>query len=198
MSKVPFDEYEVAELKPGAGHWRNSFDSRYLRHFWLAGKSRIVTITKVQELISKNSRTKETKKQLLITLAEAEKPWSTNVTNCGIIEMLLAEPDPSKWVGARLELYPTKTRGPAGDMVDCIRVREKLPEATRKTEKPKHRQEVSQYIHGMKEAKSIADMDAVMDRVVDDNELTSEETALLLDANKKRRSQLDPANQGAA
>jgi hypothetical protein len=195
--KVPFDEYEVHELGAGDAHWRNSFDSRYLRHFWLAGKPRVVTVARVQELHSKNSKTGETKKQLLITLAEADKPWAINVTNSGIIEMLTGNGDPRSWVGVRLELYPTKTRGPTGGMVDCIRVREKLPAADAKSNKPKLRQEVSKYLHAMKEAKSLDDMDVIMDAAVEDSGLSADEAALILDGNKRRRSQLEQATQGA-
>jgi hypothetical protein len=187
---IPFDTFKVRELPKDAKHWRNSFDSRYLRHFWLNGKPRIVTITKVQELTSSNKKSGESKLQLLITLAEAEKPWAINVTNCDVIEMLYSEPNPAKWVGFRLELYPTKTRGPSGAMVDCIRVREQIPAAGSKSEKPKHRQEVSQYLHEMKEADSLTALIAVMDRIVSDNDLNQEETQLLIDANKKRTGQL--------
>jgi hypothetical protein len=187
MAQTPFDKYEESELKPG-GHWRNNFDSRYLRVFWLAGKPRIVTITAVAKLKSSNKR--DSKTQLLITLAEAEKRWAANVTNCTIIEMLSGKTDPTEWVGLRITLYPTKTRDPSGAMVDCIRVREELPAAGAKTEKPKHRQEVAQYLDAMKRATSLDDMTKIMDRVVEDNELTAEETAKLLDANKKRRAQL--------
>lgn len=188
MSAIPFDEFKVRELPKDVKHWRNAFDSRYLRYFWLNGKPRIVTITKVQELVSSNK--KESKKQLLITLAEAEKPWAANVTNCGIIEMLTGKEDPREWVGTRIELFPSTTRYPNGQMGPCMRVREELPAETRTTEKPRLRQEVSQYLHEMKDAQSLDDMDKIMDLIVEDHELTTEETALLLDGNKRRRSQL--------
>lgn len=190
MSKAPFDQYEVVDLKPG-GHWRNSFDSRYLRHFWLAGKPRIVTIAKVQELHSKNSKTGETKVQQLITLAEAEKPWAANVTNCGIIEMISGRSDPTTWPGLRIELYPTKTSF-GNKMVDCIRVREQLPAASTKTEKPKHRQEVSQYIDLMAKAATLADLGPIEDALAEDNALTAEETQYLIRQLKRRQDQLTP------
>lgn len=188
MAQTPFDKFEERELPKDLKHWRNAFDSRYLRVFWLNGKPRVVTITEVRELKSSNKR--DSKTQLLITLAEAEKRWAANVTNCGILEMLAGNPDPRSWVGLKVTLYPTKTRDPSGAMVDCIRVREELPPQDTKTSKPKLRQEVSQYGHEMKEAQTLDDMTKIMDRVVEDNTLTADETALLLDWNKKRRAQL--------
>lgn len=197
--KVPFDEYETQALPADAQHWRNSFDSRFLRHYWLAGKPRVVTITEVKELVSKNSRTGDSKKQLLITLAEAEKPWATNVTNCDTIEQLYG-PSPRGWIGKRIELYPTKTRGPTGAMVDCMRVKPEKPldAPSEKTQRPKHRQEVSQYLHELKVAASLPDCIPIADRIAEDNELTPAETDLLLAALKRRREQLGAAGPGAA
>lgn len=191
MSQSPFNEFEVRDLPKDLKHWRNAFDSRYLRHFWLNGRPRIVTITKVQELTSKNK--KESKKQLLITLAETDKPWAANVTNCDIIEMLAGNPDPRSWVGMRIELYPATTRYPDGRMGPCMRVRPELPAADKKTEKPKHRQEVSAYLHEMKEAKSPDDLLPIAERLVEDNELSPEETAFLHQALSKRQMQFAEA-----
>jgi hypothetical protein len=188
MSQTPFDKFEERPVPKDLKHWRNAFDSRYLRHFWLNGKPQIVTIAKVEMLKSSNKR--DSKQQLLVSLAEAEKKWAINVTNCGIIESLSKTSDPNGWIGLRIELYVTKTRDPSGAMVDCIRVRDQLPAEGAKTVPPKRRQEVNQYLHEMKEAKTLEVMDAIMDRVVEDNALSTEETELLLDGNKRRRAQI--------
>ena len=192
MSKVPFDEFEVRELSPDAKHWRNSFDSRFLRHFWLNGQPRIVTLARVQELLSKNSRSGETKIQVLITLAEAEKPWACNVTNCGLIEELYNEPDHSKWVGRRLELYPTKTRGPTGAMVDCMRVRPERPKAAQSSAAAtKRRPEVNAYTARMKAAATDDDLSLIADAITEDNDLSADETQYLIEMLRKRRGQID-------
>lgn len=188
MSQTPFDKFEEKPLPPDTKHWRNAFDSRYLRVFWLNGRKRIVTIAKVETLKSSNKR--DSKLQLLITLAEADKKWAANVTNCGIIEMLTGKADPREWVGTRIELYPTKTRDPSGNMVDCIRVMEELPASEARTEKPKFRQEVSQYLARMKDAAVIADLVPIADNIAEDNDLTAEETQFLIDAMGKRKGQM--------
>lgn len=191
MSKTPFDTFEEQELPADLKHWRNAFDGRYLRYFWLNGKPRIATITKVQELVSSNR--KESKKQLLISLAEADKKWAANVTNCDIIEMLTGKKDPREWVGTKIELYETTTRLPDGKIGPCMRVRETLPPQNTKTEKAKYRQEVSQYLDEMKRAEDLGTLASVQDRLVEDNTLSGQETELLLAGLKRRREQLGAA-----
>lgn len=194
MSKTPFNKFEEQALPKGK-HWREAFDGRYLRVFWLAGKPRIVTITAVAQL--KSSNKSESKKQLLITLAEAEKKWAANVTNCSIIEMLSGSTDPTDWVGMRITLYPTKTRDPSGQIVDCIRVREELPAENARTEKPKHRQEVSQYIDRMAKATTLGDLAPIVTQIGDDEVLTREEAAFLLAQLERRQKQLTPGEEAA-
>jgi hypothetical protein len=123
MGKSPFDSFEVDELPSDLHHWRNAFDSRFLRFSALEGKPRVCTIANVQWL--KSSNRNESKRQLLVTLAEYEKPWAINLTNSETIAQLYTD-DPRAWVGKRVTLYPTKTKfGP--QVVDCIRVRDQLP-----------------------------------------------------------------------
>jgi hypothetical protein len=176
MGAIPFDKFEEKPIQKGK-HWRNNFDSNYLRVYWLEGKPRIVTITAVAKL--KSSNRTESKEQLLITLAEAPKKWAANVTNCSMIESLTGKTDPTEWIGTRIELYQTKTRDPKGQIVDCIRVREELPAAGAKTEQPKYRQEVNEYVSLLKAAESPADLGAIEDKLAEDNELTPEETQLI-------------------
>jgi hypothetical protein len=195
MSKTPFDTFDEQPIPKGMSHWRNGFDSRYLRYFALNGKPRIVTITAVGFLKSSNKR--ESKTQLLITLAEFEKKWAINVTNCQIIENLYNEPDPNKWIGLRLELYETTTRLPDGNEGPCIRVRPRIPAAGAKTEKPRHRQEVAQYLDEMKRATGLSDLGPIVTRIGDDTELTRDEAAFLLEAFAKRQGQLTPGSEAA-
>jgi hypothetical protein len=196
MAQTPFDKFEERELPKDLKHWRNAFDSRYLRVFWLNGKPRVVTITEVRELKSSNKR--DSKTQLLITLAEAEKRWAANVTNCGILEMLAQNADPRSWVGMKITLYPTKTRDPNGQMVDCIRVREELPPQNAKTEKPKHRQEVAQYLDEMAKSETLAALGVVIERLGGDDDLSQQEAAFLLGCVEKRRGQLMPKQEEVA
>lgn len=191
MAQTPFDKFEERPLPADTKHWRNAFDSRYLRVFWLNGKPQIVTITKVETLKSSNKR--DSKLQLLISLAEADKKWAINVTNCGIIEMLTQKSDPREWVGVRLTLYPTKTRDPSGNMVDCIRVREELPAEGAKTTAPKYRQEVSAYLAQMRDAAGLEDLVPIGGAMATDADLKPAEQEFLRGAMKKRAEQLDGA-----
>lgn len=184
---TPFDTFEERPAQRGK-HWREGFDSRYLRVFWLGGKPRIVTITKVEQLVSSNK--KESKTQWLFTLAESPKKWAINITNCQMIEALTGKSDPFDWVGVRIELYPTKVMDPKRQLVDAIRVRDQLPAAGAKTEAPKWRQEVSQYLQEMKDAVTDQTLRDIRGRIVEDNDLTGEETPVLLGAIAKRATQM--------
>ena len=195
MSKTPFDTFDEQPIPQGISHWRNGFDSRYLRFFALNGKPRIVTITAVEFLKSSNKR--ESKTQWLISLAEFEKKWAINVTNCQIIETLYSEPDPHKWVGFRLELYETTTRYPDGKEGPCIRVRNRIPPDNARSNKPKHRQEVAQYLRAMADAKALAELGTLSTRLADDSEITREEAAFLVEQLSRRQLQLTPQSEVA-
>lgn len=185
--KTPFDTFEEIELPMDAAHWRNAFDSRFLRHFALNGRPRIVTIVDVKML--KSSNRKESKQQLLIRLAEFDKPWAANVTNCDIIERLSGKADPRQWIGLKVELFPTKTYF-GNERVDCMRVNEKLPPQDAKTSKPNVRQEVAAYLHLMKVATDLEAITKIQDAIIEDNGLSTEETELLDKARAKRGQQI--------
>lgn len=187
----PDTEYKVTPLSGKVIHWRNAFDSRFLRVFALNGKQCNATIAKVEQLKQSSEKTGESKQQLLVTLKEFEKPWAINVTNCETIESMHGV-DPRGWVGKRITLYPTKTRDPGGKgMVDCIRVRESAPDdAPAQEHKPKHRQEVYQYLTAMKEATTRAALQALNASIGADTALEDPEVALLFGALDKRAGQL--------
>lgn len=131
--------------------------------------------------------------QLLITLAEAPKKWSTNVTNADIIERLTGETDPRKWIGTRIELYETTTRLPDGKTGPCMRVREKLPAQTAKTEPPKWRQEVSAYVDRIKRAEGHAQLQEIIDQAAEDTSLEDPEFRYIERCRDKRADQITGA-----
>jgi hypothetical protein len=197
MGKTPFDSFEVDELPSELHHWRNAFDSRFLRFSALEGKPRVCTIANVQWL--KSSNRNESKRQLLITLAEYEKPWAINLTNSETIAQLYTD-DPRAWVGKRVTLYPTKTKfGP--QVVDCIRVRDQAPAEPQQRQpapaqsapaetKTARRPEVTAYIAAMKEATELAHLDPIEEGLVNADNLTADETQFLAAALAKRQRQL--------
>lgn len=140
---LPPQDFEETPLSAEDQHWRNGFDSRFLRHTALNGKPMTVTIVDIGNLKSSRVVKREgaapelqTKSQRLIKLAEFDKKWATNITNCEIIETLYGA-DMHGWIGKRITLYPTKTRGPTGGMVDCMRVRDQVPVADTNVERAK-------------------------------------------------------------
>jgi hypothetical protein len=223
MSNIPFDTFEVTALPGTLTHWRNAFDSRYLRFTALEGRPRVVTIVAADWLKSSQKRNpKESKRQLLLTLKEFEKPWATNVTNCETMEVLFGTADPKEWVGRRLTLFPTKTRSPSGELVGCMRVRDQLPDehdgnrsaqrqnagnAAPAQQQPKRERTARErtWLLAMSNATTLEQLGIVEDGITNDNELGPEESASLARQLVRRQQQLapatgatPPADQGAA
>ena len=213
-SKTPFTNFEIRPLPKDLKHWRNGFDSRFLRVFALNGSPKTCLIKDVGELYSSDDKGKESKLQLLITLAEFDKPWAINVTNSETIAQLYGD-NPSGWIGKRVTLYPTKTKF-GRETVDCIRVRDQIPEGSHRDpgaripgesprqqmnrelrEEPPPRQErepmrpeVAAMLERMANAGTVEALDAVQELLVSDNSFDEKETGLLARALGKRRSQL--------
>lgn len=206
MGKNPFDTFEVEELPADLQHFRNAFDSRFIRFTVLNGKPRTCTITHVAWLKSSNKN--ESKRQLLIQLAEFEKPWAINVTNSETIAQLYGD-DPHGWTGKRVTLYPTKTKF-GRDVVDCIRVRDQIPEertqqsnAPRQhvdaghTQKRERSQRERSYLDTMAKATSLEQLGLAEEAITNDNDLTPEETQALARHLLRRQEQLKSPPPGA-
>lgn len=72
------------------------------------------------------------KRKLFLQLQETSAPLSLNVTNAKMLSRLLGE-EATAWKGKRVTLYPTTTQF-AGREVDCIRIRDRLPEPPESTQ----------------------------------------------------------------
>jgi hypothetical protein len=187
----PFEDFKVTPLRKDLHHYRNAFDSKFLRFTALEGSAHVCRIIKVEELLSSNKN--DSKMQLLITLDKFEKPWAINITNSDTIGMLHGV-DPHGWPGKRVELYPTKTKF-GRDVVDCIRVREQVPADEPVKQKPQaDRPELSpmatRHLEAMRAAKAPADLDAAEDALAEDNSLSPEETARLVKSLAKHRERV--------
>lgn len=195
-SKTPFDEFEIEEIPSDLKHWRNLFDSRFLRFEALQGQPRVVTIAKAQWLKSSNKH--ESKRQLLLTLAEFEKPWAINITNSESIEVLYGNADPLSWVGKKITLYPTKTKF-GREVVDCIRVRDAIPteerpatrtqaSAAQKAPIPEHLQK---YVDKISAAPTVAQLIDAEDMLAEDHALDPADTARVMRWIDAKRQRLD-------
>jgi len=112
--------------------YRAYFDSVCLRVWHLKGKPRTFRVMKVTALTSEigNGSKREVRKQPKLTLetraGEAiTLPLLLNKTNAKTIAQLYGN-KPGLWAGKLITLYPTTTEM-AGDTVDCIRVRNSVP-----------------------------------------------------------------------
>lgn len=103
------------------------FPSKYLRAADLQGKSRVVTIEKVEHEIFKDDGAEVTK--AVLHFKEKCSPVVINKTNFGTLVSITNEDDDDLWPGHKIELRSQKVMGPGGKVVDSIRVH--------KTPKPK-------------------------------------------------------------
>ena len=90
----------------------------------LKGKDVKLTIEswKVQEFDEEGKHGPYKANKIVLSFAETDKTLVLNKTNGYAIAGFLGEDDPSKWPGASIVLYPTKTSF-GTKMVDCIRIR---------------------------------------------------------------------------
>lgn len=106
-------------------HWRLLTDSKWLTYVHLDGKDVTVTIAKVEggEVVGEAGR--KAKKPVLFF--EGHKlPYAASNTSCKTIESLYG-PDPRKWAGKKITLFPTTTTMKGGETAGCIRVRPQVP-----------------------------------------------------------------------
>lgn len=112
-------------------HWRLGLDEKpYLYHYDLPeDRDVVVTIERVEHTMLVGKGGKKTAAWLLYFVGK-KKPLGVKATNCTAIEKVSGSDKPAKWVGVRISLYVTTTRGEEGGVVKCIRVREQPPRDT--------------------------------------------------------------------
>ena len=98
-------------------NWRESIPSRWLKAIHLEGKPRLLTITRFTV-----EKITEDKTGPVVWFAEDKRGLGLNVTNGQSIEKICGSPDPDRWIGQRIVVYPTET-DLRGERVDCIRIR---------------------------------------------------------------------------
>lgn len=104
-------------------HYRLLYPSKYVGAWDLNGDTE-VTIEKViegEELVCEGG--KKDYKPILV-LKGATKKFVLGKTNAKSVGKVLGN-DTSDWPGKKITLYPTTCSGKGGEIVECIRVREK-------------------------------------------------------------------------
>lgn len=108
------------------GNWRDAIPSQWLKAADLGGEPRLLTIKRFSvEKMGDEERP-------VVWFNEEQKGLGLNITNGNSIEAITGTPDPDKWPGTHLVLYPTETDF-KGTRTPCIRIRApkkgaKLPE----------------------------------------------------------------------
>lgn len=126
------DRFEPKEEELDADDYRAFFESHILRVWHLRGKARVYRITRVTALTSiiVDKGVKKMQRQPKLELATRDgvvlpMPLLLNKTNAKTIAQLYTK-RPADWVGKWIELYPTTTEV-AGEIRDCIRIRNQVP-----------------------------------------------------------------------
>ena len=108
--------------------YRGCFDKEFIGFWDLGGKDVTITIAsvKVGKLRKPNTEpdAKKDKKPILF-FKGTDKGMILNATNAATLASLYGN-KPAEWVGKRVTLYATTTSA-FGKMVDCIRIRTKVP-----------------------------------------------------------------------
>ena len=108
-------------------HWKRLINPDYLGAYSLdPGKDMILTIKAVRrEMITGTGGKQE--ECTVCHWQENQKPMILNRTNCKTISKVCGSPYIEQWAGHRIQIYATTTRM-AGEMVECLRIRDKAPE----------------------------------------------------------------------
>ncbi len=108
-------------------HWKKMFNPDYLGAYSIEdGKDIIGTIKSVaREMVTGPGGKKE--ECTVCRFAERIKPMILNKTNCKAISKLYKTPDTDNWIGKKIQIYATTTKF-AGEIVECLRIRDKVPE----------------------------------------------------------------------
>lgn len=109
--------------------YRSMFDRDYLGHWDLAGRDVTVTIRDVKagKLTAQGGRTS---KKPVIYFEGKEKGLACNKSNGKTIAGMYGA-NTDDWIGKRITLFPTTTTF-GSEVVDCIRVRPKIPAEERR------------------------------------------------------------------
>lgn len=106
--------------------YRRMYDANYVGAWDLPRDGVVVQIAKVtgEELIAEGG--KKSRKPVL-SFSGKDKRFALNKTNGRIVAQLYGT-DTTKWVGKLIAIYPTQTKF-GRDTVDCIRVRNSIPQS---------------------------------------------------------------------
>lgn len=110
-------------------HWKKLTNPDYLGAYsFQKDEEKILTIGRVrQEIVVGTDGKKE--ECTVARFQENEKPMILNATNCKTIAKIYNTPFIEEWVGKRIQIYVTQVKA-FGDVVDALRIREKVPEDT--------------------------------------------------------------------
>lgn len=167
-------------------HWKEAFNPDYIGAYaFQPDEEKVVTIkgTRMAVVFGENGR-KENK--TIVDFVEDVKPLILNRTNGKTIEKLAKSPFEQHWTGLRVTLYVDhNVKGKAGEIVDGVRVRPKLPE-----------QAAAKSVKCADCGKAIAGTDTMPAAVVAERTKAKYGKALCVACGAKRKAQTEGAGDG--
>lgn len=113
-------------------HWKSMRDNAFLGAWDLCGRDVVVEIARVDPgTVGHDGNGKKKSRTAILTFKGKNKQLPLNVTNGDAVSKMYGT-DVRKWIGQRVTLYPSTTQM-AGKTVDCVRVRDRRPDAKAET-----------------------------------------------------------------
>jgi hypothetical protein len=106
-------------------HYKKLFDPRFIGSWDLNGDTNVVMKSMSIEEMNDPDDAGSTVQRPVVAFENAKKGWVLNATNAATIAKLHGT-DTDDWRGKKITIYPTTCKA-FGAVVDCIRVKEKVP-----------------------------------------------------------------------
>lgn len=101
--------------------WKEVY-GEYLTGVDMAGKAVVATVkSSEKKLVGEDNK-------IVLAFHELEKSLPLNVTNCKVMEEIAGTDDFTKWIGAEVEIFGTKTDF-GRKTVDAVRIRKPIKQA---------------------------------------------------------------------
>lgn len=116
-------------------HWKKAFNPDYLGAYSLEDKQDLILTIKSVGVETVTGEGGKKEDCLVCRFVENAKPMILNKTNCKSISKIYKTPDTDEWVGKKIQIFATTTKF-GREIVDCLRIRENVPQVIRAVEIP--------------------------------------------------------------
>ncbi len=119
-------------------HWKKLVNPDYIGAYCIEKDTTVKIIAVNREIVKGEGGKKE---ECTVAKLEGMKPFILNRTNAKTITRIYNTPYIEDWVGKSITIYPTTTKV-AGEVVECLRVREVMPQQMQQKDYSKEKQQL--------------------------------------------------------